>query len=203
MASRASGSTRMSAEERREQLLDVTKSIVDRSGFHAVSIEAIARAAGITRPVVYGHFEDLSALLSALVERESARALGQLAQVLPTDLAEGDPRDQLVAGLRGYLRAAEADPVTWRLVLMPPEGAPDVLRRHIADGRAAVVAQLAAAVAPGLGEGRPSPDPELTAITFSSLSDDAARLLLTDPERYPLERLMVHAEWLLDQLLPG
>src|SRR3954467_1363657 len=203
MASRAPNPVRLTAEKRREQLLDVTKAIVDRSGFHAVSIEAVARDAGITRPVVYGHFDDLPGLLGALVERESARALAQLAAVLPTDLGEGDPRDQLLAGLRGYLRAAEADPVTWRLVLMPPEGAPDVLRKHIAEGRAAVIAQLAAAVAPGLGQGRPSPDPELTAITFSSLSDDAARLLPTDPEGYPLERLMVHAEWLLDQLLPG
>jgi len=144
----------MSAEQRREQLLDATKTIVDRSGFHAVSIEAVAREAGITRPVVYGHFEDLSGLLEALVERESARALAQLARVLPTDLAAGDPRDQLLGGLRGYLRAAEADPVTWRLVLMPPEGAPDVLREHIARGRAAVVAQLAEAVRP-----RPRPGP--------------------------------------------
>jgi AcrR family transcriptional regulator len=201
MATGAASTTRMSAGDRREQLLDATKAIVDRSGFHAVSIEAVAREAGITRPVVYGHFDDLSGLLGALVERESARALAQLAEVLPTDLAEGDPRDQLLAGLRGYLRAAEADPVTWRLVLMPPEGAPDVLREHIARGRAAVVAQLAEAVRPGLGQGRPSPDPELTALTFSSLSDDAARLLLTQPESYPVERLMVHAEWLLDQLL--
>src|SRR3954449_7940139 len=201
MASRAPNPVRLTAEKRREQLLDVTKAIVDRSGFHAVSIEAVARDAGITRPVVYGHFDDLHGLLSALVERESARALAQLAEVLPTDLAEGDPRDQLLAGLRSYLRAAEADPVTWRLVLMPPEGAPDVLREHIERGRAAIVAQLAEAVRPGLGQGRPSPDPELTALTFSSLSDDAARLLLTDPEGYPLERIMVHAEWLLAQLL--
>jgi hypothetical protein len=88
-------------------------------------------------------------------------------------------------------------------VLMPPEGAPDVLREHIARGRAAVVAQLAEAVRPGLGQGRPSPDPELTALTFSSLSDDAARLLLTRPDEFPVERLMVHAEWLLEQLLSG
>jgi AcrR family transcriptional regulator len=201
MASRIASPARMSAEERREQLLDATKTIVDRNGFHAVSIEAVAREAGITRPVVYGHFEDLPGLLEALVERESARALAQLAQVLPTDLAAGDPRDQLLAGLRGYLRAAEADPVTWRLVLMPPEGAPDVLREHIARGRAAVVAQLAEAVRPGLGEGRASPDPELTAMTFSSLADDAARLLLTEPERFPVERLVEHASWLLEQLL--
>jgi AcrR family transcriptional regulator len=201
MAPHTDSPARMSAEQRREQLLDATKTIVDRSGFHAVSIEAVAREAGITRPVVYGHFEDLSGLLEALVERESARALAQLARVLPTDLAAGDPRDQLLGGLRGYLRAAEADPVTWRLVLMPPEGAPDVLREHIARGRAAVVAQLAEAVRPGLGQDRASPDPELTAMTFSSLSDDAARLLLTEPERFPVERLVDHASWLLEQLL--
>ena len=141
MASRTASPARMTAEERREQLLDATKAIADRSGFHAVSIEAVAREAGITRPVVYGHFDDLSGLLEALVERESARALGQLADILPTDL-EGDARDQLLGGLRGYLRAAEADPVTWRLVLMPPEGAPDVLRDHIARGRAAATSKV-------------------------------------------------------------
>ncbi|MDQ3936824.1 MAG: TetR/AcrR family transcriptional regulator [Actinomycetota bacterium] len=118
----------MPAEQRREQLLDVTKAIVDRSGFHAVSIEAVARAAGITRPVVYGHFADLNALLEALVDREGERALAQLAKVLPTDLAEGDAREKLLAGMRGYLEAVQADPATWRLVLMPPEGAPARMR---------------------------------------------------------------------------
>ena len=36
--------------------------------------EAVAREAGITRPVVYGHFGDLRGLLEALVERETAVA---------------------------------------------------------------------------------------------------------------------------------
>src|SRR3954447_9530979 len=87
MASRASSHARMTAEERREQLLDATKAIVDRSGFHAVSIEAVAREAGITRPIVYGHFRDLAGLLEALVEREGDRALAQLDELLPKDLA--------------------------------------------------------------------------------------------------------------------
>jgi AcrR family transcriptional regulator len=193
----ASTATRMSAEERRRQLLGVTRSIVAREGFHAVSIEAVARAAGITRPVVYGHFGDLPGLLEALVDQESERALGQLAAVLPPDLAAGDPRS-LLSALEGYLQAVRAEPVTWRLVLMPPEGAPAVLRDRIAEGRAAVVARLAQAISPGLGAGRESPDPELTARTLSALADEAARLLLTDPARYPPARLLAHAAWLLD-----
>src|SRR5688500_15633365 len=128
---------RMSAAERRRQLLDVTRAIVAEQGFHAVSIEAVARRAGITRPVVYGHFSDLPGLLEALVDQEGGRALGQLAAVLPGDLAAGDPRELLLRALRGYLEAVQAEPVTWRLVLMPPEGAPAVLRERIAQGRAA------------------------------------------------------------------
>src|SRR6185436_4513697 len=143
---------RMSAEERREQLLDVTKAIVGEDGFHAVSIEAVARRAGITRPVVYGHFGDLAGLLEAMVDREAQRALAQLAEILPTRLAErNSPREDLLVALRGYLEAVAADPVTWRLVLMPPEGAPEVLRDRITLGRTAVVAALADVVRPGFG----------------------------------------------------
>jgi AcrR family transcriptional regulator len=188
----------MSAEERRRQLLDVTRAIVAEQGFHAVSIEAVARRAGITRPVVYGHFTDLAGLLEALVDQESDLALGQLATVLPHDLSAGDPRELLLGALRAYLEAVQAEPVRWRLVLMPPEGAPPVLRDRIAHGRAAVVAQMAEAMRPGLGAGRESPDPELTAHTLSALADEAARLLLTDPDRFPPERLLAHAAWLID-----
>jgi AcrR family transcriptional regulator len=189
----------MSAEERREQLLDVTKAIVDERGFHGVSIEAVAREAGITRPIVYGHFDDLKGLLEALVEREGARALAQLAEVLPTRLSEGDPREQLLVSFRGYLEAVQADPVTWRLVLMPPEGAPAILREQIAEGRAAVIAMLAKAIGPGTGTGE-SPDPELTARMMSVLADEGARLLLTEPDSYPVKRLLDHARWFFHQL---
>src|SRR4051795_7862576 len=132
MASRASNPVRLTAEKRREQLLDATKAIVDRAGFHAVSIEAVAREAGITRPIVYSHFHDLPSLLEALVDREGARALAQLATVVPSDLGASDIRELLLAALHAYLRAAQAAPVTWRLVLMPAEGAPAVLRERIA-----------------------------------------------------------------------
>ncbi len=194
---------RMQAGERREQLLDATKAIVAERGFHAISIEAVAREAGITRPIVYGHFQDLQGLLEALVDREAARALGQLATVLPGELgAGGDARETLLSALRGYLEAVRADPATWRRVLMPPEGAPAVLHDHITRGRAAVVEQLARAVGPGLGPGRESPDPELFARMLSAVSDEGARLLLTDPEHYPVDRIVGFARWLMDEMAP-
>ncbi len=184
--------TRMTGLQRREQLLDATKAIVVAEGFHAVSIEAVARAAGITRPIVYGHFDDLPALLDALVERESARALAQLEAVLG-EFERGD----LAGALQGYLDAVRADPPTWRLVLMPQEGAPRTLAERIALGRAAIVARLAEG-APAAGE-----DPELIAHMFSAYADEAARLTLTEPDRYPPERILRLTRWTLARLAPG
>jgi AcrR family transcriptional regulator len=190
----------MTARERREQLLDVTKEIVGEQGFHAVSIEAVARRAGITRPIVYAHFGELSQLLEAMLEREGQRALSQLAEILPTDPEQGDPRELLLAALRGYLEAVQADPMTWRLVLVPPEGAPELLREQVEEGREAVIAALATVVAPGIAPGSGTPDPDLTARLLSAVADEAARLMLSDPEEYPIERLMAHARWLLNEL---
>ena len=133
--------TRMHAGERREQLLDATKTIVVEHGFHAVSIEAVAREAGITRPIVYGHFDDLAGLLEALVERETAARAGAARASLPT---RGRPATTCWRRCARYLEAVRSDPDTWRLVLMPQEGAPRLLHDRIARGRAAVVAQLAA-----------------------------------------------------------
>jgi AcrR family transcriptional regulator len=139
-------------------------------------------------------------LLEAMLERESARALSQLVAILPSDLTSGDPRDALLAALRGYLEAVRADPVTWRLVLMPPEGAPEKLRERITQGRDAIVAILAEVIRPGLAPGRGSPDPALTARLLSAIADEAARLTLTDPDAFPPERIMDQARWLIDQL---
>jgi AcrR family transcriptional regulator len=173
----------MPAEQRREQLLDATKAIVVADGFHAVSIEAVARGAGITRPIVYGHFADLGALLEALVERESLRALEQL----PHEF------DDLLGALTAYLEAVRGDPDTWRLVLMPQEGAPRLLHERIAAGRAAVIARLARALRPGSG----LPDPELSAHMLSAYADEAARLVL---EGYPVERILELTRWALARL---
>jgi AcrR family transcriptional regulator len=198
----------MPREERREQLLDVTKAIVGELGLHGVSIDRVAREAGISRPIVYEHFTDLNGLLSALLDREGGRALGQLMAFMPRVKpgAGGAPvLDVLLAALTGYLEAVHADPITWRLVLMPPEGAPEFLRERVEAAREAVIAQLAQLIEQTYepAGGQRSPDPELTATSMSALADHWARLMLTDQNRFPIERLIVHARWALSRFDPG
>jgi AcrR family transcriptional regulator len=196
---------RLPRSERRAQLLDVTKRIVGEHGLHAVSIDRVAREAGISRPIVYEHFSDLGGLLHALLDREGKRALEQLTAVLPREPdTGGDVLDVLLEALSGYLRAVQSDPVAWRLVLMPPEGAPEFLHARIAQARSAVVALLARLIENAFAPrgGQRSPDPELTAHSMSALADHWARLLLTHPEQFDLERILVHARWAISRFAP-
>jgi len=169
---------------------------VDRVGFHRVSIDAVAKAAGITRPIVYDHFKNLDALLYATFVRETQRALGQLTTLLPRVVGLRGPRELLIESLEAYLEAVAADPATWRLVLMAPEGTPASLHEAIEEGREAIIAVLSQVVVTR----QPSPDPELTARLLSALSDDMARLHLGDPARYPVERLVDQARWFISLL---
>ncbi|MEJ7876349.1 MAG: TetR/AcrR family transcriptional regulator [Solirubrobacterales bacterium] len=195
-------SPRLSGPERREQILDATKQLAGERGFHGISIDAVARRAGITRPVVYGHFSDLAGLLRALVDREGERAVGQLMGLIPNEIDPANPGRVLLGSLRAFLEAVADDPFTWRLVLVPAEGTPEILRERAIQIRAAVTQQLAVVVPQALADpsGPPSPDPELTALTLQAVSEEGARLILESPGEFSIDRVMRHAEWMLGLL---
>jgi AcrR family transcriptional regulator len=199
MAAASTSTPRMSAHARREQLLDVTTELVGERGLHGISIELVARRAGITRAVVYQHFKGLKQLLAAVIERETSRARAQVSETALEDLTHGDPVELMLESLNAFLHAVRDHPNTWRLVLLPPQGAPEVLHKRIAEGRAAVLAQMAQAVRPALMLDPEAPDADITAGVLSAISDEYARLVLADPRRFPPERLLGHARWLLQQ----
>src|SRR5947209_15081087 len=89
---------RMPPAQRREQLIDAALEVILEHGYGGVSIEAIARRPGVTRPVVYDHFPNLGRLLHALVEREERISLRQLEEVVPDDPGGRDPADLLATG---------------------------------------------------------------------------------------------------------
>jgi hypothetical protein len=45
------------------------------------------------------------------------------------------------------------------------------------------------------------PDPEMVVRTISTLADESVRLLLTQPERYSVERLLATTRWMLERLV--
>jgi AcrR family transcriptional regulator len=199
----------MPAEERREQLLDAALRTAVDQGFGAVTMDRIARAAGVTRPVVYGLFPDRGALLSALLERETKRARAALAPALPPVPEPGDdvdPTELLVTGMGAYLRAASEAPDTWRLVLFPAEGAPPELQALVAASREEALEQIRRLLAWGIAAGgsagattapAPAVDVELFARMLVGLAEGAARMVLDEPAVWTVERFTTFTRQML------
>ena len=191
-------SPRLPREERREQVMDAALALIADRGFGAVSMEAVAREADIAKTVVYDAFGNQENLLRALFEREQERALGAIASAVPTAPMGDDPIALLVASLITMLEAIRANPATWRLILLPADGAPPELRAVVERHRRMLASQLEPLVEWGLrDQGLDRLDPELTSYTIVGMCENAARLMLTQPRRFTPRRLADFAADLL------
>lgn len=183
---------RLAPEIRREQLLDAALDVVAESGFDAVTVEAVAQRAGVTRPVVYDLFGDLEGLMLALLDREEDTAMAPLLAIVgrqPGD--DTDPELFLVEAILAFLRAVKSNPRTWRLVLMPPRGSSAELRERIRASRQLLARRITELLDWGI-ERRGGPfglDHELLARMIVAAGEDAARLVLSHPRRFSPERM--------------
>ena len=184
---------RMPPEQRREQLIDAALEVILEHGYLGVSIEAVARTAGVTRPVVYDHFPDLPRLLHALVEREERYSLEQLEEVVPavaSDAAGREPVEVLAGAVRRFLAAVMERPTTWRLILLPLDGTPDLVREHVEVNRTKMVKRIEALVQQSieLGQLPRELDIELAARAIRDLGEEAGRTVLTNPDVFTPDR---------------
>ena len=92
-------SGRLPAAERRRQLLDVALDVFADRGFHATSMNDVADAAGVTKPVLYQHFRSKRGLYLELLSDVGARVQEEI--VKATASADG-PRGQVEAGFAAY-----------------------------------------------------------------------------------------------------
>lgn len=176
----------MTAEERREQILDVTHRIVDAEGFPAATPARIAAEAGVHRTLLYQQFGDLPGVFVALIERERRRAGAMFAAAVAE--SEGEGPERLSSVLAGIVRSLDAAPATWRLFLVPPEGAPpeyhdqlraaqDVVRDYLVRSLHRLGSEVVA-------------DPELSARALQASGRELLQYRLTAPDELSADRLL-------------
>lgn len=90
---------RMRGPERRAQLLDVARQAFGRSGFHGVSMEEVAREAGVTKPILYDHFDSKEALYLALIESDALDLEDRVRAALRAPIKN---RERLRAAYKAY-----------------------------------------------------------------------------------------------------
>jgi AcrR family transcriptional regulator len=106
---------RLTAEERRTGILDSALAVFSESGYHASSIDDIAREAGVSKALIYEHFASKQELYADLIAR-NARELTQRigAALVGVELESGSSR--LAVGLDAFFAFVEERRDAWRML---------------------------------------------------------------------------------------
>jgi AcrR family transcriptional regulator len=98
---------RMTASQRREQLIEVSRGLFAEKGFEGTSVEEIAARAGVSKPVVYEHFGGKEGIYAVVVDREVQALLAALTGALAEG---GHPKvmvERTALALLGYIETSE------------------------------------------------------------------------------------------------
>lgn len=131
---------RMRADERRAQLLEVARRVFGSSGYHAVSMDAVAREAGITKPILYDHFPSKKSLYLALLQEDLSSLHDRVREALA--LPSGN-RERIRASFEAYFDFVDEHAGGFRLLMQETVGADPDFRAGVEGVRARIVDEVA------------------------------------------------------------
>jgi AcrR family transcriptional regulator len=105
--------SRLPAARRREQLLEVALQVFGELGFHPASMNDVAEAAGVTKPVLYQHFRSKRELYKQVLSDVGDQLLAAIAKA--TAAAES-PHEQVELGFVAYFRFVESNEAAFRVL---------------------------------------------------------------------------------------
>ncbi len=148
----APGRPRVGREVRKRQMVEVAERVFGEHGFHSASMDEIARAAGITKPMLYAYFGSKEGLFAACGEAAGERLRKRVREAAQADVP---PDQRLWRGLVGVFSFIEDNRELWK-VHNPPgdEPAAGTIGAGAAQGRRAMgelMAELLADTAVGEG----------------------------------------------------
>ena len=105
---------RLTGEERRFAILDSALTVFSLRGYHASSIDDIAREAGVSKALIYEHFVSKQDLYAELLEQHAGELFSALAEAISE--AGRDASVRLAVGFDAFYRFVEQDRVAWRML---------------------------------------------------------------------------------------
>ncbi|MBS2031373.1 MAG: TetR/AcrR family transcriptional regulator [Deltaproteobacteria bacterium] len=100
------GKKRLSAVERRVQLLEIGRKVFAQRGYEATSLDEVAAKAGISKPIIYEHFGAKEGLYAAIVDHELEALVRRVSQAV----SHGSPRARFEAAVLAFLVYVRDEP---------------------------------------------------------------------------------------------
>jgi AcrR family transcriptional regulator len=165
-----SQSPRLSRPERRRLIEDAATQLFARRGYAATTVDEIVRAAGVTKPMLYQHFESKQELCIALLERHRDELIA--APLAVFDPGAGGRRSQLETMAAAWLEHARRHPDATRLLFTPITGDAEVERtqRELHARQRATQVALLREFAAALDEAEAEPMGEVVRSSLAALA---------------------------------
>jgi AcrR family transcriptional regulator len=113
---------RLPVAQRRALIVDAAGRLFGEHGFEGTRLDDVAAAAGVTKPILYRHFDSKPALYLALLERHRDD-LARFAGLIPS---EGSVEERLRSVLDLWLDYVEEHSYAWRMLFRDIGGGPEV-----------------------------------------------------------------------------
>jgi AcrR family transcriptional regulator len=114
---------RLRAPDRRQLIEDAASRLFAERGYAATTLEQVASAAGVTRPLLYKHFSSKKELHLTLLAKHRDALLGRLAQGLGT---QGSLAERILQVTDSWFAYAEENPYAWLMLFRDTTGDPEI-----------------------------------------------------------------------------
>lgn len=168
MATNAPQPQRLPVVERRALIVEGAGRLFGERGYERTRLDDIAAAAGVTKPIVYRHFDSKRDLYLALLDRHR----DDLPGFIDSMPAQGTAEERLRAVLDTWLDYVEARSYSWKMLFRDTGGGPEIAarRREVhARARAVLVELIRSLAATPIPRHQLEPLAELLSIGMAAL----------------------------------
>src|SRR5213083_1274489 len=131
---------RMRAPDRRAQLLEVARRVFGNSGFHSVSMDDVAKEAGVTKPILYDHFPSKKELYLELLDEDLSALHDAVKQALDSPVGN---RERILRSFQAYFDFVDEQADGFRLLMQETVGAEKDFRERVAKTRDQILGEVA------------------------------------------------------------
>jgi AcrR family transcriptional regulator len=167
--------TRLPRAERERQVLAAARALFAERGYGEVTMDDVAAAVGVTKPLLYIYFGNKERLYLACMEP----AARELRDTVASAVAGAErPADALEPGVQAFFSFVDRDRDAWRVLFDETLPAGGEVARRVAEHRAeleAVVAELVVARLPGRRTRRAAVEVEALSTALLGAAESLAR----------------------------
>jgi len=188
----AAGSKRLPRAVREQQMLDAAVQMFSVNGYHETSMDSIAAAAQISKPMLYLYYGSKEELFGACLDRE----LRRFVESVRTEIDfQQPPKDMLRNTIRAFLRYIDANRASW-IVMYTQATSSQAFAHTVREGRERIIELVGRLLRAGTRKPEPGVDFDLMAVALVGAGEAiASRVSTGDTDVDEAGELMIDLFW--------